>query len=321
MRGRSVARRARPDKDAARFCALLLLAALAACDDAAAPAVPEPDYRLVFEGVLDSVPEALFYDSASGAVRRLFAPGTIVTDPEPSPDGTRIAFVVANYVDGTADIWRINRDGTGLIQLTTDSEIDDHPSWSPDGTRIAFRSWQAGYLGDIWVMDADGGNPVNLTPDPLPGVTEELRPAWSPDGTRIVYGSNLGGNMDLWIMDADGGNKQQLTSTPDYDTEPAWSPDGSRIVFRRSSPSFGSILHVRPMPAGTETPLSLAGHQRMPVFSPDGQHIVFVGHVDVNDRPDLFRVRAAGTGRAPLVTSGVPGGSLNPAFLRRPATP
>jgi hypothetical protein len=45
---------------------------------------------------------------------------------------------------------------------------------------------------------ADGSGPVNLTPDPVPAVTDESRPAWSPDGLRIAYASNASGDYDIW---------------------------------------------------------------------------------------------------------------------------
>ena len=67
-------------------------------------------------------------------------------------------------------------------------------------------------------MEDDGGHPVNLTPDPLPGVADERTPAWSPDGSRIAYASNVGGTMDVWTMAPDGSDKQRqaaLKNRPD----------------------------------------------------------------------------------------------------------
>lgn len=295
-----------------------ILAALVACgDDPAGPDEPaEAPVVLVFEGYLSNVPEMLAYDSARSAVVRLLPPGTVVTDPTPSPDGTRIAFVVRNDLEATADIYVMRRDGSAITQLTFDEPIDEQPTWSPDGNRIAFRSFRTLREGDIWVMNADGSGAVNITPDPLPGVTDERRPAWSPDGTRIAFASNAGGDMDLWTMAPNGADRRQITSSPDFDTEPAWSPDGASIVFRRSTVGVGSDLAVVSANGGDVRRLEIAGEQRMPVWSPDGTRFVFVQQATLSVRPDLYSVDVSGASLTPLVTDAVPGGSLNPAFLR-----
>lgn len=278
---------------------------------------PEPEYDLLFEGTRDSIPELWLRDAGTGAIRRVLAPGVVAKDPAPTPDGSRIAFVVSDEDEGIGDIFVAQRYGSGLAQLTHAGALDDQPAWSPDGTRIAFRSFRTERDGDIWVMRADGANPVNLTPDPLPGVLDERRPAWSPDGTRIVFATNAAGNVDLWIMNRDGGDPRQLTGTIDLDTEPAWSPDGAWIAFRRSSNVTGSDICVVPAAGGEVVRLSHPGIQRLPAWSPDGRQIVYVEQPTTNARPDLYSMRPDGTERTPLVTTEMPGGSLHPAFLRR----
>ncbi|MDQ4097533.1 MAG: hypothetical protein M3144_06665, partial [Actinomycetota bacterium] len=52
---------------------------------------------------------------------------------------------------GTSDIWSMNPDGTGSINLTQDAAEDTDPVWSPDGTRIAFVKASEGH-DNIWVM-------------------------------------------------------------------------------------------------------------------------------------------------------------------------
>lgn len=301
-----------------RIVAAGLGALLAACASPSGPGPGAPGgHHLVFEGVLGTVPELLVLDTATTSISRLLPAGTVAMDPTPSPDGSRIAFVVADYGQSIGDIWIVNRDGSGLRQLTTAPELDDQPSWSPDGTQLVFRSFRTGRSGDIWRINADGAGAVNLTPDPLPGVTDERHPAWSPDGSRIAFTSDAGGNYDIWTMTAFGASRVRLTNTEAFDAEPAWSPDGTTLVFRRSEPVIGSDLWLIPAAGGSAGAIPLPGEQRQPLWSTDGARIVFVSQPGVTARPDIYSMRPDGTEIVNLVGPAVTGGSLNPAWLPR----
>jgi TolB protein len=277
-------------------------------------------FDLVFEGYLGPTPELLVFDEATrGGTRRLPA-GTVVMDPEPSPNGAMIAFVVANYGESTGDIYVMNRDGSNVVQLTFDPELDDQPAWSPDGKRIAFRSFRTQLDGDIWVMNADGTNQVNLFPDPLPGLIDVGRPAWSPSGQRIAFSSTEGGTRDIWTMRPDGTDRVQITSSEDLDTEPAWSPDGANLAFRRTYfANNQSDIFVVAARGGSPSAraITMTGEQRLPRWIPDGTQLVYVNQATVSARPDLYVMASDGSQSRALVTDAVAGGSINPAFLRR----
>ena len=73
---------------------------------------------------------------------------------------------------------------------------------------------------EIYVMDADGENPVRLTRDP----GSDGAPCWSPDGTRIAFHTDRDGNTEIYVMDADGENLTNLTQHPMADQVASWSP-------------------------------------------------------------------------------------------------
>ena len=92
-----------------------------------------------------------------------------------------------------------------------------NPAWSPDGKKIAFDSDRDGNW-EIYVMNADGSNPINLTNNN--GV--DWYSTWSPDGRKIAFSSNRDGNFQIFVMNADGSNPIRLTKNKAWDEDPAW---------------------------------------------------------------------------------------------------
>ena len=126
-----------------------------------------------------------------------------------------------------SDICIIDVEGKRLKNLTQlPGVVDWAPSWSPDSSKIAFTSDRDGNA-EIYVMDADGGNPVNLTNHSR----TDAAPDWSPDGKRIVFYSDREEQSDIYVVDADGANLVKLTDHPAQDRLPSWSPDGRWIAF------------------------------------------------------------------------------------------
>src|SRR4029450_13717452 len=99
-------------------------------------------------------------------------------------------------------------DGSGTIQLTTDTTGSFNPAWSPDGSKFAFVNPRRDNDGDgeTYVMNSDGSN-QHMIADPPRG-NNYLYPAWSPDGTKIAF---MGGpTAAVYTMNPDGSNISQV---------------------------------------------------------------------------------------------------------------
>ncbi len=117
-----------------------------------------------------------------------------VADPQPSPDGTRVAFtrVTVNEKGDGYDtaLWIVESDGRTPPARLTAGTRDSQPRWSPDGRRIAFlRAPMRDGKPDpaqIHVLPAGGGEAWQLTDVPQ-GASAAV---WSPDGRRIAFTSS-----------------------------------------------------------------------------------------------------------------------------------
>lgn len=141
--------------------------------------------------------------------------------PAVPPDGSAIAFTRSKL---GWDVYRMNPDGSGATALTSEGG-NCRPDWSPDGKRIAFVSDVADGKGDVWTMDADGGNKVRVTAG---DDSYDYNPAWSPDGQWIVYETTKGTKRGPWslaVIPAGGGTPALLTPPGADDRYPDWAPE------------------------------------------------------------------------------------------------
>ena len=262
----------------------------------------------------------------------------LVSDPAISPDGERLAWVVTilDKDDDTykAAIWISDLSGENKRQLTSGSHRDTHPRWSPDGHRIAFVSNRPSSDGkddetrksanaetspsQIWTIDPDGGEAVQLTSHP----NGASSPDWSPDARRVAFVAtddvdedslfeapvSSGGKADeiivndiryrydgrgllkqfshIWAIDVSSRTTVALTSGDVNDNSPKWSPDGRTIAFlgnRRDDRRQRHASTVQLVPSNGGEVRTIAPDDALfgsLSWSPDGKRIAFIGHED-----------------------------------------
>jgi TolB protein len=191
------------------------------------PAFSPDATKVAFYNHLTDQAWSLYLMNADGTnIQRLTnSQNTLDWAPDWSPDGQKIVF--ARSVSSPAwrsELWLINPDGSDLHRL---GDVEGQgPHWSPDGSKIAYFNYVDGG-GDIWIMNADGADPVKLTDNP----SEDWWPQFSPDGGTIAFQSKRDGNFEIYVMNSDGGDPIRLTNNSADDEDPNWSPDGNKIAF------------------------------------------------------------------------------------------
>ena len=159
---------------------------------------------------------------------------------------------------------------------------------APDTAKIVFAKASIGETRDIYLMNPDGSEKVNLTNHRA----DDIYPVWSPTGEHILFASNreqkAWGTWDLYLMDPDGSNVQKVFDKWKRRTGPTWSPDGKRIAY-----SYGEIgntsLYIGTIDGKDEERVAIG---YTPAWSPDGTEIIFrSGALDKPRRFSLLKVR------------------------------
>jgi Tol biopolymer transport system component/DNA-binding winged helix-turn-helix (wHTH) protein len=167
-----------------------------------------------------------------------------------------------------------NGDMKGAKQLTFgERTLDGYVglAWTPDG-RIVFSSF-AGHNTDLYLINADGGNRIQLTSN---AGQDNTHPSVSPDGRYIVFTSNRTGTRQIWRMNIDGRNQKQLTfgdGQSDIAQFAALSTDGADVFYLRHGGQPAAIWRVS-IEGGTPiqvSRLTSATTESLLSISPDGK--------------------------------------------------
>lgn len=199
------------------------------------------------DGVVDQQDAAHLYvmDLATGDTTQLTFGNWNDTEPSWWPDRSRIAFV--SNRGGNSDIFVINADGSGLMQLTATREIEGDPAVSPDGKTIAYTAETPLKEGlptrRLYLLSVEGGEPRPLTEGP----GNDSFPDWSPDGRFLAFERDEPGEWEtaIYLWDAKTGTASAL-DLPATSAEPPVVLPEFPVVFQlpRWLPRAGDYLSL-----------------------------------------------------------------------------
>ncbi|HEV3419181.1 MAG TPA: S9 family peptidase [Candidatus Acidoferrum sp.] len=243
-----------------------------------------------------------------------------VQDPQFSPDGHRVAFVVSEPLKGEKrirHIWLYDKKTGAVRQFTYSEKSETWPRWSPDGKKLAFLSNRGGEEQQIYILSMAGGEAAAVTK----GKSSVSAFAWSPDSQSIAYiapdpkseaeEKKIKDKDDARVVDKDDKQPRlrilDLAKKEEHATTPAtwkieelkWMPDGQSIVVRATnkpaSDQFTDGLYSIWLRGGMDELRPPHGPINDLKVSPDGKSVSFAAARDDGPTPhDLWLIGSEG---------------------------
>jgi WD40 repeat protein len=243
-----------------------------------------PDGRQVASGSKDQ--SVLLWDVASAAGAPVGEPPPATGEPpapvvtgRPPASGAQLAFISTR--SGKADLYLMNMDGSGVVNLTDNPAREAKPAWSPDGFRLAYLSAGAGKLNSgLYVMNADG--------TALTTIYQDQRRVggfdWAPDGLRLVFsvleneGDGQTPTAAIYVANVDGSGLKHIYSSSLRGAAAevvGWSPDGNWLAFPGEQGGAVSIFSARPDGSEVTNLTASPSNDFFPSWAPDSSRIIF----------------------------------------------
>jgi TolB protein len=195
--------------------------------------------QVMFSSDATPVHSQLFIANGDGTGERPLLPlSGMDYSPSFSPDGKWVIFTSER--NGSADIYRVHLDGSGLERLTDDPAFDDQAVLSPDGKTLVFVSSRGTGRAHLWLLDLPSRRARLLTSNS----GSDFRPAWSPDGKWLAFSSDRESNaghlpgrwerlqsLSVYVIHPDGSGLRRVTRGRGVAGSPRWSLDGKQIYY------------------------------------------------------------------------------------------
>ncbi len=195
--------------------------------------------------------------------------------PTISADGKKIAYAVSRT---SSTLWSIllSDKSTSVPSpfMRDTSSRNLFPRFSHDGRKVTLAKIRPGSGSDIWVADADGSNPRELTANS----GFNYKPDWFPQDDRVAFLSEREGrNTTYWSVSLATGKEERLLDLGESAAFAALSPDGKQVAF--NSNKSGTInMWTMALGGGEARQLTFSEKDRMgfPCWSRDGKFLAFL---------------------------------------------
>ncbi len=246
-----------------------------------------------------------------------------LSDPQPSPDGSTIAFVRRSTDmeadKGRTDLWLVGADGSAMRRLTEDPASDSSPRWSTDGRHLYFLSSRSG-SSQIWRLDPAQGEPEQVSNLPL----DVANLIVGPRGAQLAF--------TLEVFPDCGDLACTANRLAAREEGPVTGQIYDRMFVRHwDTVEDGRRSHLFVMPAGggdvreltpgldADVPSVPFGGAEEIAFTPDGKGLVFTARDVGAGEPwstdfDLYQVPVEGSAAPTCLTTANEAWDTQPVF-------